>query len=143
MVYGNWNPFSQIKRGFLWQSKMVIKLFTWSLIFGIFITVYRLSMVLSLAQQGLKKSLKFHGPEPVENLSSLIKTFLIRRMKWWKYFIRWIVGQTGGWNKPYSLCSKLFLFKAKRFKLVLKYGNKQPVKLMQLSMEVNLLIIKR
>ena len=32
---------------FLWQIKMVIKLFLWSLLFGVFITVFRLSKVFS------------------------------------------------------------------------------------------------
>ena len=61
----------RLKGYFLWKSKTVIKLFIWSLIFGVFITVYLLSMVLNLAQQGLKKSqksLKFHDSERVETL---------------------------------------------------------------------------
>ena len=34
---------------------MVIKLFVWSLVFGVFNTAYRLGMALNLAQRGLKK----------------------------------------------------------------------------------------
>ena len=55
-----------LKGYFLWQNKMVIILYIWSLIFGVFVTPYRLSMVLNVAQQGLKKSwksLKFYDPE--------------------------------------------------------------------------------
>ena len=60
-----------LKGYILWQSKTGTNLFIWSLIFGVFITAYQLSMVLNLTQQGLEKSeksLKFHDPEPVETL---------------------------------------------------------------------------
>ena len=48
--------FVRLKSYFLLQSKMVIKLFIWSVIFGVFITVYQLFVAWNLAQQGLKKS---------------------------------------------------------------------------------------
>ena len=35
---------------------------------GFFITAYLLSVVLNLAQHGLKKVFTFHDPEPVETL---------------------------------------------------------------------------
>ena len=40
-----------------WLCKLVIELFTSSLIFGAFITAYHLNMVLNLAQEGIQKSL--------------------------------------------------------------------------------------
>ena len=70
----------RLKGYFWWQSKLVNKLFIWSLIFGVFITVYRLSMVLNLTQQGLKKSqksLEFHDPEPVKTLIIVLSNLLL------------------------------------------------------------------